>query len=246
MTTKIDETTDKLRRLRLINMADHLAEGLEKEKENNHGFLWLMDYLIETENESRWIRAIENRHRNSRLIDKFLPIDFDFKFHLSMQKNRSILLRLLECDFIEEHKDIIFIGHPGTGKTRLAKTIAHQACLKNKRVLFTTAIDMINHLIAAKADHSLLKKLKYYQSPSLLLCDELGFLSLDEQSSSLFFQVLSARHGVVSTIVTTNLPFSRWGEIFQSTVIAQAIADRLVHNSEIILLEGPSYRQKSK
>jgi len=244
--TQLEQTINKLRRLRLLNMADHLDEALDKEKENNHGFLWLLDYLIETENESRWLRAVENRFRHSKLIDRFLASDFEFKFHASRLTHRSTLLRLLECDFIEEHKDIIFIGSPGTGKTRLAKTIALQACLKNKRVLFTTTMDMINHLIAAQADHSLLKKLKYYQSPSLLVCDELGFLSLDEQSSSLFFQVLSARHGRVSTIVTTNLPFGRWGEIFQSAVIAQAIADRLVHNSEIILLEGPSYRQKNK
>ena len=244
--TQIEQIMDKLRRLRLNYMADHLLEAMEKEKHDNLGFLWLLDYLIEQENEARWKRAIDNRFRSSKLYDKFLPNDFDFKFHLSRTQNRSLLLRLAECDFIEEKKDIIFIGHPGAGKTRLAKTIAYQACLKNKRVLFTTAIDMINQLIAAQVDHSLLKKLKYYQTPSLLVCDELGFLSLDEQSSNLFFQVLSARHGKVSTIVTTNLPFGRWSEIFQSAVIAQAIADRLVENSEIILLEGPSYRQKNK
>lgn len=244
--TKIENTIEKLHLLRLNNMADHLSDALEKEKTNNNGFLCMLDYLLDLENESRWKRAVENRIKSSRLIDKFLPNDFDFKFDPSRQKIRSLSLRLLECDFIQEKKDIIFIGNPGTGKTRLAKTIAYQACLKNKRGLFTTAIDMINHLIAAQADRSLLKKLKFYQTPNLLVCDELGFLSLDEQSSNLFFQVLSARHERVSTIVTTNLPFGRWGEIFASSVIAQAIADRLVKNSEIILLEGPSYRQRNK
>ena len=78
------------------------------------------------------------------------------------------------------------------------------------------------------------------------MCDELGFLALDKQSSNLLFQVMSARHGQVSTIVTTNLPFGRWNEIFHNTVIAQAIADRLVENSEIVILEGDSYRQKGK
>ena len=244
--TRIENTIIKLHQLRLNTMADSLADAVEKEKENNHGFLWLLDYLLDLEHESRWKRAVENRIKASKLIDTFLPNDFDFKFDPSRQKGRSLIMHLVECDFIHENKDIIFIGNPGTGKTRLAKTIAYQACLKNHRVLFTTAIDMINHLIAAQADHSLLKKLKYYQTPSLLVCDELGFLSLDEQSSNLFFQVLSARHERVSTIVTTNLSFGRWGEIFQSSVIAQAIADRLVKNSEIILLEGPSYRQKNK
>ncbi len=244
--TKLEDTVAKLRQLKLDAMADHLAQALETEKQHHHGFLWLIDHLINLEAEQRWQRATVNRFKNAKLLDKFLITDFDFNFHPSRKNYRSLILRLLECDFIAEKKDLIFIGNPGTGKTRLAKTIAYQACLNNKTVLYTTAIDMINHLIAAQADYSLLKKLKYYQKPSLLVCDELGFLSLDEQSSNLFFQVLSARHRWVSTIVTTNLPFSRWTEIFQNAGIAQAVADRLVENSEIIILEGPSYRQKGK
>ena len=244
--TRLEETIQKLRQLKLNAIANHLAEAIKTEQTNHQGLLWLIDHLIDLETEQRWQQAAYQRFRNSKIIDKYTLRDFDFDFHPSRNKNRSLILQLVECDFIAAKHDVIFIGNPGTGKTRLAKTIAYQACLKKHRVLFTTAITMINHLIAAEVDHSLLKKLKYYQSPSLLVCDELGFLALDERSSNLFFQVLSARHGRVSTIVTTNLPFARWGEIFQSNVIAQAIADRLVEHSAIVIMEGPSYRQKGK
>jgi len=149
-------------------------------------------------------------------------------------------------NFAKELKDVIFIGNPGTGKTFLAKCIAYAACNANIKVLFTTAIDMINHLIAAEADHSLLKKLHYYQSPALLVCDELGYLSLGQQGSHLFFQVISSRHQVKSTLLTTNLPFSEWGNVFDSTTVATAIADRLVHNSEVLIFGGESYRRKPK
>jgi len=91
------------------------------------------------------------------------------------------------------------------------------------KVLFTTAMDMINHLIAAEADHSLLKKLQHYQAPDLLVCDELGYLSLGQQGSHLFFQVISARHQKKSTMLTTNLPFADRGKVFDSTTLATAI-----------------------
>jgi DNA replication protein DnaC len=112
-------------------------------------------------------------------------------------------------------------------------------------VLFTTAMDMINHLIAAEADHSLLKKLHLYQSQELLVIDEIGYLPLGQQGSNLFFQVISHRHEVKSTIITTNLPFAQWGNIFDSTTVATAIADRLVYNSQVLILEGKSYRKRA-
>jgi DNA replication protein DnaC len=99
---------------------------------------------------------------------------------------------------------------------------------------------------AAEAEHSLLKKLHHYQSPDLLVCDELGYLPLGPQGSNLFFQVISQRHQRKSTAITTNLPFADWAEVFDSTTVATAIADRLVHNSEVIILGGTSYRRKLK
>jgi DNA replication protein DnaC len=146
--------------------------------------------------------------------------------------------------FIDEKKDVILTRNPGVGKSFLAKAIAYAATQAGIKTLFSSTMDMVNHLIAAEVDRSLLKKLHYYQSPDLLVCDEIGYLSLGTQGSNLFFQVISARHDKKSTIITTNLPFADWGKVFDSTTVASAIADRLVYNSEILIMEGSSYRKR--
>ena len=104
-----------------------------------------------------------------------------------------------------------------------------------------------NHLLASQVDQSLIRKLKIYTEPTLLVIDELGYLSLDQQTSNLFYQVISTRHtNQRSTIITTNTAFSDWGNILYNTTIATAIADRLVENSEIFLLGGDSLRKAGK
>jgi DNA replication protein DnaC len=129
----------------------------------------------------------------------------------------------------------------------LAKIIAWKACQANFRVLFTPAMNMLNQLVASQADNSLVRKLKIYTEPALLVCDELGYLSLDQQTSNLLYQVISTRHADKrSTIITTNTAFSEWGNILFNTTIAVAIADRLVENSEVFLLGGRSWRVPNK
>ncbi len=103
---------------------------------------------------------------------------------------------------------------------------------------------MLNQLVAAQQDHTLLKKLNFYQSQDLLVCDEIGYLRLGKQGSNLCFQIISAGHEKKSTIITTNPPFAKWGTISDGTTVATAIADRLVYNSKILILEGKSYRKR--
>ena len=236
----------KLKTLRLSNMAANLRGAMEEAQTRNHDFLTTLERLVDFEIEQRWQSAIKNRFRLSKLNEKPTIDQFDFKHHPSRQQQKNTILNLGNLEFISACVDVIMIGHPGTGKTYLAKCIAYAACNANKKVLFTTAIDMINHLIAAKADHSLLKQLHYYQTPDLLVIDELGYLSLGQEGSHLFFQVISHRHEQRSTMLTTNLPFADWGKVFDSTTVATAIADRLVANSEVLILEGESYRKIKK
>ena len=242
----IDALIEKCKLLKLNAMADQLEQTIQLAEHKNWTVLETIDHLFELELESRRKNRVERCFKQSRLYEKTTIDQFDFAFHSSRKNQKSKILNLLDLGFIDQRKDIILIGNPGVGKSFLAKCLAYAATQAGLKVLFTSAMDMINHLIAAEADLSLLKKLHHYQSQDLLVIDEIGYLSLGTQGSNLFFQVISARHERRSTILTTNRPFAQWGEIFDNTTVATAIADRLVYNSEVLILEGSSYRKREK
>lgn len=232
--------------LRLKTSSESMEQVIELAVEKNWSPLETISHLFDLELETRENNRITLRFKQSKLLEKPTIDQFDFNHHSSRKRQKTKLLNLITLEFIRQKKDIILIGNPGVGKSFLAKCIAYEATQASIKVLFTTAMDMINHLIAAEADHSLLKKLRYYQSQDLLVVDEIGYLPLGEQGSNLFFQVISQRHDIKSTLITTNLPFANWGKIFDSTTVATAIADRLVYNSEVLILEGSSYRKRAK
>ena len=241
----IDNVVQKFKELRLKHCSENIADIIKQAEQHNLSVLQAVDRLLDIEIEARKISRIALRYRQSKLTEKPTVDQFDFNFHSSRKKQKNLILNLIDLEFVRQKKDIIMIGNPGVGKSFLAKCLAYAATQAGITTLFTSTMDMLNQLIAAEADHSLLKKLSYYQSPDLLICDEIGYLPLGRQGSNLFFQVISARHERKSTIITTNLPFAQWGNIFDGTTAATAIADRLVYNSEILIMEGKSYRKRS-
>jgi DNA replication protein DnaC len=242
----IESVIEKSKTLKLKAIAEHLEQTTAVAEHRNWTPLQTIDHLFDLELELRKKNRIERCFKQSKLYEKTTIDQFDFAFHSSRKNHKSRILNLMDLGFIKHRKDIILIGNPGVGKSFLAKSMAYAATQAGVKVLFTTAMDLINHLVAAEADHSLLKKLNYYYSPDLLVCDEIGYLPLGTQGSNLFFQVISQRHEKKSTMITTNLPFADWGNIFDSTTVATAIADRLVYNSQVLILEGSSYRKKAK
>ena len=242
----IESVIEKCKALKLKTVAEQLEQTTVLAEHRNWTPLQMIDHLFELELQLRQQNRIERCFKQSKLYEKTTIDQFDFTFHGSRKNQKSRIVNLMDLEFIKHRKDIILIGNPGVGKSFLAKCMAYAATQAGLKVLFTTAMDMINHLIAAEADHTMLKKLQYYQSQELLVIDEIGYLSLGTQGSNLFFQVISARHERKSTVITTNRPFAQWGEIFDNTTVATAIADRLVYNSEILILEGPSYRKRDK
>lgn len=237
----------KLQQLNLQAMSRQAEQTIAEAAARNMSVAATLEWLADMELEARHGRAIARRLKSSHLQSQPTIDAFHFHHHKSRMQAKNRILRLLDLTFLHQGTNLVLIGNPGVGKTFLAKIFGWKACQANKRVLFSTAMDMLNQLSASQVDHSLVRKLKTYTEPTLLICDELGYLALDQQTSNLFYQVISTRHSQKrSTLITTNTPFSDWGNILFNTTIATAIADRLVENSEIFLLGGDSLRKANK
>src|ERR1041384_1546710 len=164
----------KLNQLTLSTMSRHLETTLTEAAAKNLSVSATLEWLADLELEARKQRAIERRYKCSRVQAQPSIDAFQFQHHKTRQQAKPRILRLLDLEFLTRGTNLVFIGNPGVGKTFLAKIIAWRACQSNQRVLFTAAMYMLNHLLASQVDHSLVRKLKTYTEPALLVCDELA------------------------------------------------------------------------
>lgn len=168
--------------------------------------------------------------------------EFNYEFQPSVNKNQ--IKDLCSLRFLDNKENILFYGTPGVGKTHLATAIGIEAASKRHLTYFISCHDLIQNLRKAYTENRLETRLKHYSKYKLLIIDEIGYLPIDQLGANLFFQLITKRYEHTSTIITTNQPFSKWGEVFSDTTLANAILDRLLHHSHIIKIVGPSYRTK--
>lgn len=233
----------KLRWLKLPGMARAVEGLLARAARENMTALAVVDALAEEEKNSRIRSAVDRRIRGARFAEINTIDGFDFAFDTTRKKLRARYLALHELTFLDRAVCPIFIGTPETGKTFLARALAYRACQATKSVLFTSAARMLNDLAGADMHGQIVRTLRKYTHPALLVIDDFAVLEMDSAQAKLAFQVISERYDHRrSTAITTNRPFKDWTKVFPDPLNAQVIAERLTERSEVFLFEGKSYR----
>ena len=225
-----DERRAALRRLGLFGLLARWEEVRHLE--------WLPS-VIDYEQSERQRRSLQRRLHFARL-GSFKPL-CDFDWHWPKKIDRAAVEELSSLEFLTEPANVVLIGPNSTGKTTIAKNLAHLALLGGYTARFTTASAMLNDLAAQDSAAALNRRLRHYCRPTLLVCDELGYLSYDARYADLLFEVVTRRYQQRSTIITTNKPFAEWNQVFPNAASVVTIIDRLVHKAEIITIEGDSY-----
>ena len=218
---------------------------------NLHGLLahWVeaiaggwVEALLDWEEQERARRSMERR-LSSAHIGRFKPAcDFDWTW--PKRCDRNAFDALMSLDFLKEAANVILVGPNGVGKSTLARNIAHQALIHGHTVLFTTAGGLLGDLAALDSDSALRRRLRHYARPDLLAVDEVGYLSYSNRHADLLFELVNRRYERKSTLITTNRPFAEWREVFPNAACVVSLVDRLVHNAEVLAIEGESYRLK--
>ena len=241
----LSKLLDNLQQLNLSTFVNTVQQLMHEDPEKAAVVLPLLASMAHDELCQRKESLVKRRIKNAQFVRIQTVDSFDFNYTPSTRKLKKRYLQLLNAGPVEKAVGAIFLGNAGLGKTHLARALGYAACQRGHKVLFIPCATLLNRLVAADVSKILHRQVKYFESQSLLIIDELGYLTMSHQEANLFFQVLSRRHDRDRpTVVTTNKPFGEWNQVFHGDSTAHVIVDRLTEQAEIFYLEGKaSYRQ---
>jgi len=234
------ELKANLKALNLSSMVRNLEGQLRQAKESGINYDEFLLDLTAAELQTRAESRLNRRIKESK-FPLLKPIE---TFDLAAVPDLDLRLfrELAEGKYIQEHRNIIFLGRSGAGKTHMATALGIEACRQNYRTRFVTCYGLVNELVEARQERSLQRLVQKYVRYDLLIMDELGYIPFSKEGSELLFQVLAERHEKRSVIITTNLGFADWTRVFGDPALTAALLDRLTHKAYIINCDWDSYR----
>lgn len=229
-----------LKDLKLTTMLQQLEPHLKDARENQQSYEEFLLALTENEVEFRAKNSLKRRLNEAKfpLMKSMETFDFDKTPDLDAR----LIKTLSTCEFIKEKQNVIFMGRSGTGKTHLATALGIEACRKGYRTRFVTGCGIVNDLVEARDDKCLKRVLNRYARYELLILDELGYVPFSVEGAQLLFQVLTERHEKKSIVITSNLGFADWTQIFGDPHLTSALLDRITHRAHVIRCDWDSFR----
>jgi DNA replication protein DnaC len=238
------ESLEKMSRMRLLGMHHAFKNCIESNKADAFTNDEMVHHLVHSEWDDRQHRSVQRNLKSAHFRYSASLEQLDYSEERGLDKNQ--VQRLSTCEFIKKGEDLFITGSTGTGKSFLASAIGQQACLLGLKVLYTNVAKLMSQLKMAKADGAHLKELARIEKQDALILDDFGVQPLDNQSRSLLLDIIEDRHGKRSTIITSQVPVKKWHEVIGEETLADAILDRIVHQSIRIELYGESLRKKQR